>query len=143
MITRADIVSCARTYLGPPATPFQHQGRSKVYGVDCIGLAIRVGLDLGLPVPLYTNYSSQPADDTVLQECRKSLQEISIEEMSYGNILCLRVPCPCHMAIVTDLMGSVGIIHAYAPFEKVVEHNLDFHWRKRIAGVFRFPGVVD
>lgn len=138
MTTRKQIVEAARRYLG---TPFQHQGRLQGIALDCVGLPICIGRDLGLSVPDYHNYSPEPADDTVLQECKKNLREVSLEEMKPGDILCMRVPVPCHTAIVTELLGQTGIIHAYSGIGKVVEHNLNLQWRRRIAGVFQFPGV--
>lgn len=140
MITRSQIVECARTYLG---TPFQHQGRIRGLALDCVGLPICVARDLGIDIPNYVNYDPEPADDTVLRECKKNLREIDETQMKFGDILCLRVPVPCHVAIVTELMGYTSIIHAYSPNMKVVEHVLDIKWRRRIAGVFQFPEVID
>jgi len=141
MATRAQIVECARTYLG---APFAHQGRSRIFGIDCVGLPLCVGRDLGLPVPDYRNYDRQTADDTVLLECRKNLQEIESSGMRPGDILCMRTPkFASHTAIVTELLGQIGIIHAWSLDGKVVEHNLDLKWSRRIAGVFLFPGVED
>jgi NlpC/P60 family putative phage cell wall peptidase len=142
MITRDDIVACARTYLG---TPFQHQGRIRGLSLDCIGLPICVARDLGIMDldSLYRNYSPEPSDDTVLRECKKMLREKSIEQMKPGDVLCLKVPVPCHVAMVTMLPPNIGMIHAYSPNDKVVEHDIDFHWRRRIAGVFSFPFLED
>lgn len=138
MITRAQIVACARQYLG---TPFQHQGRLRGLALDCIGLPICVARDLGLPVPNYSNYDPFPTDETVLRECRRNLTEVEPSGMKPGDILCCRVPVPCHVAIVTDIAPDLGMIHAYSPNQMVVEHVIDLHWLRRIAGVFLFPGV--
>jgi NlpC/P60 family putative phage cell wall peptidase len=138
---RENIVACARTYLG---TPFAHQGRIRGMALDCVGLVICVGNDLSLPVPNYANYGMQAVDDTVLKRCKEHLQEVPVEQMQPGDILCFRCEhLACHVGIATELMGNPGIIHAYSPNKKVVEHNLDFKWRRRIAGVFRFPNVED
>lgn len=140
MIKRSAIVACARTYLG---TPFKHQGRIRGLALDCVGLPICVARDLGLNVPDYNNYGAQQIDGQVLRECKKHLIEIDIEAMQPGDVICCRIPIPSHTAIVSDLPPGLGMIHAYASNGKVVEHTIDFHWRKRIAGVFLFPGVED
>lgn len=144
MITRAQIIACARTWLG---TPFRHQGRRKGSGIDCVGLPLMVMAELGL-IDLreeYANYSSQPVGTLVLDECRRRLIEKPLAEMSPGDVVCLRAPTvPCHVGIVTYLNGGLGLIHAYAGGARcVVEHILDGKWRRRIAAVFNVPGVTD
>lgn len=144
MAKRIDIIACARTYLG---TPFQHQGRLKGRGLDCIGLIICVAKEFGLAVPNYANYGPEPTDDTVRRECRKHLREISVEQMRPGDIVCMdvggRSSMPSHLAIVSSLPPSIGMVHAYSWAGKVVEHDMDNAWRARIAAVFQFPGIED
>jgi cell wall-associated NlpC family hydrolase len=45
MLDRQHIVDTARGWLG---VPYRHQGRRKDKGVDCVGLIIGVGAELGL-----------------------------------------------------------------------------------------------
>ena len=142
MIARTQIVATTRTWLG---TPFQHQGRIKGRGVDCVGLPLCVMAELGVTDLLadYRNYPSQPTGRVVHEECQRRLIEKTMAEMLPGDLLTLRVPTvPCHTAIITDLNGGLGIIHAYngGP-RRVVEHILDAKWRRRIEGVFEFPGI--
>ena len=67
-----------------------------------------------------------------------------------GQVITLRVPSvPCHVAIVTSLAdfgigltSSLGMVHAYAGAFKTAENLMDDKWRRRIEGVFDFPGVV-
>lgn len=151
MPTRAQIVECARTFLG---TPFRHQGRLKGTALDCIGLPICVGRELGIQVPDFSfmhagqrvdavNYASYPTDDRVLQGMKNYLKEIPRDAIRPGDILCLRVPVPVHAAIVTDLPPGLGMVHAYEPNMKVVEHSLTHAWFGRIAGAFLFPELED
>jgi NlpC/P60 family putative phage cell wall peptidase len=145
--TRAQLVSCARGYRG---TPFQHQGRLKGAACDCVGLVFCVADDLelqdknGTPIRRnqYTNYGPQPVDRFVHEECQRMLLEKPITSMQEGDLLTLRLPTwPSHVAIVTDIIGYTGIIHAYSTAGKVVEHILDKKWKNRIEGCFSFPGV--
>lgn len=166
MPSRADVVAKAREYL-LANTPFHHQGRTKGRGIDCVGLPLCIAEDLGISdkegVPftryMYANYDRQPIHDEVLKLFKKHLLEKHIAApLEPGDILAIRNPTSaCHAAIVVSMPSGewgkppvLGIIHAYGTdavaiprggTEKIVEHILDFKWRRRIAGVFTFPGV--
>lgn len=146
-VTREQIYETAREYL---STPFQHQGRLKGHACDCVGLPLMVADELhlvdknGKPFKAgdNANYSSQPLDRFVHEECERRLLAKPIEQMQPGDMITLRVPdVPCHVAIVTSLQGGLGMIHAYSVSRKVVEHVLSPKWISRIEGCFTFPGV--
>jgi NlpC/P60 family putative phage cell wall peptidase len=142
MVTRQQIVSEARRWRG---TPFQHQGRLRGVGVDCVGLVLCVARDLGLGdwCEDYNAYSSQPVSDAVLTECRRRLLEKTVSMTLPGDVLCFRLPrFGTHVGIVTGCMGFPGIVHAYSGGPgRVVEHFVDAKWRRRIAAAFAFPGL--
>lgn len=148
MITPQQVVDCARSYVG---TPFQHQARIKGLGLDCIGLILCVARDLGIADSEgaqidpheYPAYSADPLHGAVHAECCRRLIRKPLSEMRAGDIVTMRVPIePCHVGIIADRGGVLYIIHAYnGGTFKTVEHILDDAWRKRIVGVFRFPGV--
>ncbi len=50
-LTRCNAIESARTWVG---TPFRHQGRGKS-GIDCVGLVINVGKDIGAVPSEYDN----------------------------------------------------------------------------------------
>ncbi|MFZ0739057.1 MAG: hypothetical protein WAM96_18315 [Candidatus Acidiferrales bacterium] len=143
-------------------TPFAHQGRIKRHGIDCVGLPILVASELGLidtsgspfTPTMYGNYPRQPSSDIVLEACRRHLIEKKIEDMRPGDVLAILNPrWICHSAIVGEFRGALTLIQAYgtgnirkpAPrgTEMVVEHGIDFKWRRRIRGCFSYPGVED
>lgn len=147
MPTKEQIVGKAREYVG---TPFRHQGRIKGLGLDCVGLPLCVGEDLGLKdkdgKPFLktdnANYSDQPQDQFVHQEAVRRMIAIPSSELRDGDMVTLKVPSiPCHVAIISTVCGVRGMIHAYAPSKKCVEHVMDKKWERRIEGCFRFPGV--
>src|SRR5665213_423152 len=147
MVTRKQIVDKAREYLG---TPYLHQGRLKGIAMDCVGLPLMVAEELGLKDTLgnpfkgsdNANYSAQPLDQAVQDEAIRRMIRKPIEDLTDGDVITLRVPTiPCHVAIVSTVNGVTGIIHAYRPNGKVVEHIMDAKWKKRIAAAFEFPGV--
>jgi NlpC/P60 family putative phage cell wall peptidase len=150
MPTRSEIVATARTYVG---TPFQHQGRIKGVGTDCVGIPMMVAEELGMndkhgqPITtrLHNGYSKQPWGNLVLQTCALYLIAKPITQMKPGDVIVLRVPKdPCHVAVVSLIPGQgLGMIHAYQGSEKTVENRIDERWHSRIAGCFEFPGVID
>lgn len=138
MATRAQIVAEARKWID---TPFQHQGRLRGLGVDCVGLVLCVMRDLRLHdwVDDFRAYSPQPVSRMVFEICTERLHAKPVAERLPGDVLCFRVPeAPVHVGFVTD----IGIIHAYnGGKRKVVEHGLGQKWLKRIEGCFSIPGV--
>lgn len=149
MTTNADIVACARSWLG---TRFHHQGRLKKTlshkgGVDCLGLLAGVAseLDLRLPdgTPLIsideTDYGHYPDTQYLQQKLLQALTPIEPAELSPGCILLMTIDGqPQHMGIASDLSGGLGLIHAYASARAVVEHALDEYWRQRITAAYRY-----
>jgi cell wall-associated NlpC family hydrolase len=156
--TAADIIAAARRYIG---SPLRHQGRFRA--LDCVGLVLAVADDLGLvdvhgkPIKRadYANYPAQPVDDEVQREIAARLEVVATgrdlpshpadiaELLRVADAVTLRVPLiPCHAGIVSTVAGKPGLIHAYSTARKVIEHRFDAAWLRRIAGVFRFPGIL-
>lgn len=135
MARRADIVAEARRWIG---TPFRHQGRVLGVGVDCAGLVIGVAHALGLSSFDYTQYGREPANGLLLDICERHLNRMPLLDARPGDIYAMRFGAePQHLAIVSDY----GIIHAYAPAGKCVEHRMDDVWRRRIVRAYRYRGV--
>jgi cell wall-associated NlpC family hydrolase len=148
MITATQLQTTARTYLD---TPFHDKARIKGKGMDCVGLVLSVGEDLGIvdvdgrPFKRsdYPYYSAQPMGHFVHEECLRRLIRKGPADIKPGAIVTMRLPqFPCHVGIVTDMgRGRFGLIHAYSGgAAKVVEHILDMQWKRRIVGVFYYPG---
>ena len=101
MPTREQVVAKAREYL---KTPFCHQGRIKNQALDCVGLLLCVGEELGLqdkegrPVfgSDHLDYPPKPAGNLVPDNCKRRLVEKNISDMKAGDIVLLRLardPC--------------------------------------------------
>jgi cell wall-associated NlpC family hydrolase len=136
--TRAQVVECAREYLG---TRWHHQGRVKGVGVDCAGLLICVARELGLADVHVHNYSPHP-DGTLEMVCAEHMQQINPREALPGDVLAFTfVNLPQHLGIVASQAGVLTIIHSYAEAKKVVENSIDPVWRPLIRGAYRIPGV--
>lgn len=141
-VTPDSIVLAARSYLG---TPFRHQGRLKRVGVDCVGLLVGVARELGIWGDSIDHTAYRRREDgTILMEMLETHLVIkSLDDpLRPGDILAMRHSVPQHVAIVSEAFpnGEFQIIHALD--SGVVEHRLSTRWRRKIVGVFEFPGVA-
>lgn len=131
-----EVVAEARKFLG---TPFRHQGRTMGVGIDCAGLIVGVGGNLGRLNFDTRAYSHMPDGVTMKRLCDTYLDRV--DELGLGHVLLMKFKkFAQHLAIVGD--GSpFSIIHAYAEPRKCVEHRLDRVWMSRICGIYRFKGT--
>jgi cell wall-associated NlpC family hydrolase len=132
MTTRQDIVDTARKYLG---VRYKHQGRNE-FGLDCLGLVVRVAHDLGLSDEDSNDYGRVPDGRRLMREMDARLDPVQTAQP--GDVLLMRFEQnPQHLAIVTDR----GIIHSYAQVRQVVEHRLDAAWSARVVRSYSFRGI--
>ncbi len=146
--SRAQIVEAARKYLG---CPWRHQGRART-GTDCAGLLVMVGWDLGVESwdpGKHHGYLRIPDGKTVNEIMGAIMDKLQPNEETLipGHVVQIaylsgQKEMVTHMGILTDLDG-LGLIHAYFPMGRVVEHRLDEEWLQRVTGVFRIRGTVD
>ena len=139
-MTRAElIVAAARAAIG---TPFRHQGRTLGRGLDCAGLAIHCAQTAGIATYDETDYPRQPGGGRLEAafDQQPELRRIALPEIAPGDVLLMTFEGqPQHVAIVSE----VGIIHAYEPIGRVVEHGLTAFWRARIVRAYRFIEVAE
>lgn len=144
------IVKEAREWLG---TRFHHQGRLRKNladsgGCDCLGLLLGVAGSLDLRSPrtgvLLTvldrkDYGHHPDEYGLRKELEAQLLPVSEHEKAPGDIGLFAIGGRTrHLGILSDYPdGTLGLIHAYAPARRVVEHRLDGLWEERLAAVFR------
>jgi cell wall-associated NlpC family hydrolase len=132
MTTRQDIIDTARKYLG---VRYKHQGRT-AFGLDCLGLVVRVAHDLGLSNDDNTDYGPVPDGRRLMAEMDARLDRVAVGKP--GDVLLMRFDKnPQHLAIMTDK----GIIHSYAEARRVVEHGLHSEWSDRIVRTYSFKGI--
>ena len=135
MTKRDKIVAAARGWLG---TRWHHQGRLKGVGVDCAGLIVCVGKELGLTSFDTTGYGHRPDSRELEEICHTNMKAIAIAKARAGDVLLIEVDkMPQHLAFKTD----IGMIHAFAPLRRVVEHRIDEDWQARVVAAFKMPGV--
>lgn len=143
MTARENIVTAARGWLG---VRWQHQGRTR-HGIDCAGLIVCVGLDLGLfrEIPP-ADYPRRP-NGTFLPRMRASeLTEIRPGEAQPGDVLAFTTQAEaCHCGILAELYGQPSVVHAHVGRRKVCE-ELVAHIPAEIGiatHAFRYPRIEE
>lgn len=141
-MTRDEFIAEARKF---KETPFKHQGRSRKYGVDCVGILVVIGVENGYlkEKPEDRRYSRNPETFRIKERLDELLIPIDKEDMQAGDILLFKIPFhPQHVGIVTNYSEqSFGLIQAYQDIGKVKEHRLDQRWIDRIVQAYKVPGV--
>lgn len=141
---RAEIVAAARRWLG---TPYHHQASERGIGADCLGLVRGVwrdvyGVNAETP-PAYTrDWAEASGEETLLAAAARHLVAIDTGAIREGDVIVFRLRAGLiakHAAILT---GPHTFVHAMegGPASEVA---LASWWRRRIAGAFAFPGVLD
>lgn len=141
MTTRAQVVAQARSYLG---VPWRHQGRSRVRGLDCAGLIVVIGHDLGLHSHDTTDYQREPNGTLFVSHFREALDEINLADAGHGDVVLMRDSLyPCHCGILTTDKGKTMLLHAAAGRRRVYEEPYVGDLRDRSVTAFRFRGLED
>lgn len=145
MIERQRIVEIARQWIG---VKYRHQGRTRENGVDCIGLIIVVGEELGCNTKgIPSKYSKNPNGNLLLDNAKNYLKPTAkkFEDMQIGDVAVLwgyTRHTPQHFAVVGEWGGRLTMIHALSKNHEVVEHGWDRFWQQRLEMVYEFPDTV-
>lgn len=131
-----DMVAAARQCLG---TRFRHQGRSAQHGLDCVGLIIVSAQAAGIQTRDMFGYGRQPQHDDFGRYLRKN-GLYSVDTPLPGDVGVFDFG---HGAQHAALFTPQGIIHAYAPARKVIEHGFRAPWPQQLWGTFRFPPFTE
>ena len=135
MVSGTDVFIEARELI---ETPWQHQGRKKGVGIDCIGVPILVAKELGLGNFDKIDYPRVPngtMQGLIAQHCTTEL-------LQPGVLLVFRISATAqHCGIVSNYMDGQGLIHAWDIAQKVVEHRLTQDWLKKVVGCYGLPKV--
>ncbi len=135
--TRLRIVDLARSLVG---TRFKHQGRTKE-GLDCVGVVIKVGSELGLLDYDVSDYQKRTSGHSFLHYMREAkLVSKNWKKRAVGDILLMHDQhFPCHLALLScDLPQT--IIHAHSSRRCVLEELYE-PWKNRFVGLYEFPGL--
>ena len=146
MITpiRGRVLAETRTWLG---TPYRHLASRKGIGCDCIGQVRGVWRALygaePAPIGVYLpDWAEAGAGEPLLDGLKRHFIETTGKEPLPGNVLAFRWRsglCVKHVGIL-DQHGR--LVHAYQG-KAVVASAMVPQWRRRIAGVFAFPPILN
>lgn len=146
---RQRVLAAARGWLG---TPYRHQASLKGVGCDCLGLVRGVwreihGQEPETPPPYRPDWAERSGEDRLWAAATRAMgPPIDPGAMRPGDLILFRwrlgMPAK-HAGILSQAedplhAGAARFIHAYEQ-ASVVESPLVPSWRRRMAGVFRFP----
>jgi len=146
MCLAADIVTCARAWIG---TPYRHQAATRGAGADCLGLIRGVWREVyghePEPVPAYSMDWSEPQGEERLWAAAQRHLIPRRGPPQAGNVILFRMRAGSvakHLGIVSrtaaDSKSGARFIHAYAR-HGVVESPLSAPWSRRIVAAFEYP----
>ena len=145
MTTRADVVRVARSYVG---TPHHHLGRLPGVGLDCAGVLICTGRELGLVAADFDvpTYSPHPDGHSLIDWCDEFMgPDVAEGDMQPGDAIIVRVEArPQHIAILGDYVhGGLSIIHSAmnATPPRVIETRLMFSRVLKFVVAYALPSI--
>ena len=137
----SEVVAIARAWIG---TPYRHQGATRSIGCDCLGLVRGVWRDLygaepEEPGPYGMDWAERSGEERLLGAAHRHFgPAIDGKLMLSGDLLLFRWQAGMAAKHAGILSGPGHFIHAYEQ-AGVIESALVPGWKRRIAGVFRFP----
>ncbi|MGE3144760.1 MAG: NlpC/P60 family protein [Pseudorhodoplanes sp.] len=141
--TRSLIVAEARRWIG---TPYRHQASLRGVGCDCLGLVRGVwraviGEEPERAPPYARDWAEAGGGETLAQAGFRHFQPVATGDFAAGDVLLFRwrAHLPAKHAAIAS--GEDSMIHAHDG-AAVAEIALVPWWRRRLAFVFRFPGLV-
>lgn len=144
---REQIVSLARGQIG---VKWRHQGRVPGKNLDCGGLLVYIGKEMGLVDQNWDmiRYGRYPEGDSLAQALAPWTTKKSWVDWKPGDIALLTEVdhrWPLHLGILSEQGGLPYMIHAWAalPCRRVVETIFDLSWQSKLCAVFKYSGVPD
>lgn len=142
--TRAAIVTIARRWIG---TPYRHRASLEGVGCDCLGLVRGVWRELygdePESVPAYApDWAEAGRAETLREAAARHLSAVPLVDARPGDVVLFRWRPDLPAKHAGILATPTRFVHAYDG-SAVVESPLGPWWRRRLAGAFAFPGLLD
>ena len=135
------VLAIAEGWIG---TPYRHQGSTKGVGCDCLGLIRGVWRELyggepELPQPYAPDWAERSGEDRLMNAAIRHFgPPLAASQGKPGDLVLFRWR-PDYAAKHAGILDEANhFIHAYEQ-AAVVRSALVPSWRRRIAGIFRFP----
>ena len=138
---RDEIVDAARLWLG---TPYHHQASLRGVGCDCLGLVRGVwrelyGSEPEVPAPYAPDWAERAGRERLLEAAERHFGAVlPVSALRPGDLIVFRWQDGAAAKHAGIAAPDDRFIHAYEQ-AAVIESPLVPSWRRRIAGVFRFP----
>lgn len=138
-ILREDIVTVARSYLG---VPFKKGGRDR-QGIDCVGLLVLVGREVGLHIEDTVDYSFNPEVKKFIEVIYSQSVRIPMNPIPIGSIgIFKQTIFPMHTGIIAKHPDSsvLTVINANLKRKCVVEQPLS-EWQHDFLQLRDYKGI--
>ncbi|WP_417319812.1 NlpC/P60 family protein [Emcibacter sp.] len=124
---------------------FRHKGRipGKMAGegLDCVGLVLYVGRQIGYVMEDWPYYTAVPRPGQLESAAREAgLQPVARDHLKPGDIVLIR---PGRHVQHAGILTERGLIHADARLGRVVEQSLSAFDAGQITHHFRYPVLGD
>lgn len=139
--TGEKVLALAQGWLG---TPYRHQASLRGVGCDCLGLVRGIwrelyGAEPELLPPYAPDWAERGGEDRLMAAAKRHFLAVpDRDEARPGDLLLFRWRADAAAKHLGILAGPQHFIHAYEQ-AAVVCSTLVPGWKRRIAGVFRFP----
>lgn len=137
------VAALAESWIG---TPYRHQASTRGVGCDCLGLVRGIWRELygnepELPPPYARDWAERSGEDRLMAAAIRHFRAVpSLGDALPGDMLLFRWRPEFAAKHVGILADGEHFIHAYEA-AAVLCSALVPSWRRRVAGVFRFPDV--
>lgn len=136
-----EVLAVACRWIG---TPYRHQGSRCGVGCDCLGLVRGIwreiyGQEPEPPRPYAPDWAERSGEERLLDAAGRHFRPVGgMDDALPGDLLIFRWRDGCTAKHAGIYAGEGHFIHAYEQ-AAVIRSPLVPAWRRRIAGVFRFP----
>lgn len=121
-------------------TPFRHQGRLPVVGLDCVGLLLVAGSRAGvLHAAEQTDYGRAP---NIRMEERLAVHCERLVAIEPGAVVAIRWPGDRLSGHVAIIAHDGIMIHAYSAAGAVVAHGYRGHWPRWTKSIWWIKGLA-
>ena len=137
------VVTIAGQWIG---TPYRHQGSTKGVGCDCLGLVRGIwreiyGAEPELVAPYAADWAERGGQERLLEAAGRHCAVVpGFAEALPGDLLVFRFRPQFAAKHAGILDGADAFIHAYEQ-AAVIRSALVPAWRRRVAGIYRFPEI--